>query len=187
MDLGIWPLHDKRVLDVGCGGGGDLLLFVRLGFAPSNLTGCELLEERAAVARRKLPAEVTVATGDALELSFEPGSFDIVLQSTVFTSLLDERFRERLAARMWSLVRPGGAVLWYDFAYDNPRNPDVRGVRLARVRELFPEGKVRAWRVLLAPPLARAVTRIHPALYGLLGAIPPLRTHLVCRITKPER
>ena len=110
-----------------------------------------------------------------------------MLQSTVFTSLLDKQFQERLAARMWSLLRPGGAVLWFDSAYDNPRNPDVRGVRLPRVRELFPEGDVRAWRVLLALPLARAVTRIHPGLYGVLDAIPLLRTHLVCRISKPER
>ena len=29
--------------------------------------------------------------------------------------------------------RAGGAVLWYDFTWDNPRNRDVRGVPLARV------------------------------------------------------
>ena len=45
---------------------------------------------------------------------------------------------------MWRWVRPGGGVLWYDFTFDNPRNPDVRGVPLARVRELFPHGASQA-------------------------------------------
>jgi hypothetical protein len=24
---------------------------------------------------------------------------------------------------MWALTKPGGGILWYDFVYDNPRNP----------------------------------------------------------------
>ena len=62
---------------------------------------------------------------------------------------------QRLADRMWHWVRPGGAVLWYDFAVDNPRNQHVRGVPMARVRALFPEATVQARRVTLAPPLVR--------------------------------
>jgi hypothetical protein len=67
------------------------------------------------------------------------GSQDLVLQSTVFSSLLDDAFQQRLAEAMWRWLKPGGAVLWYDFTVDNPRNPDVRGVPLARVRALFPQ------------------------------------------------
>jgi hypothetical protein len=86
---------------------------------------------------------------------------------------------------MWRWVRPGGGVLWYDFTVDNPRNPDVRGVPLARVRALFPVGRVHARRVTLAPPIARVVTRLHPALYTLLNTLPPLRTHMLAWIAKP--
>ena len=67
-------------------------------------------------------------------------------------------------------------MLWYDFTVDNPRNPDVRGVPLARLRALFPQGRMRYRRVTLAPPLARAVTRIHPGLYRWFNALPLLRT-----------
>ena len=49
------PVNDKRVLEVGCGSGGNLLDFLRMGFLPENLTGNELLEERALQARRLLP------------------------------------------------------------------------------------------------------------------------------------
>jgi len=76
-------------------------------------------------------------------------------------------------------------VLWYDFTVDNPRNPDVRGVPLARVRALFPYARVQAQRVTLAPPLARAVTRLHPALYTVFNTIPLLRTHVLAWIAKP--
>ena len=85
---------------------------------------------------------------------------------------------------MWSLTAPGGAVLWYDFAFNNPKNPDVRGVRRGRIRELFPHGEHRCQRITLAPPLARMLTRLSPALYTVANAVPLLRTHLFCVIEK---
>lgn len=181
---GIAPVAKRRVLEVGCGGGGNLLLFLRLGFRPENLVGNELLEERALAARHCLPAATQILVGDASELPPECGTFDVVFQSTVFSSLLDDAFQEKLARRMWEMVRPGGGVLWYDFTYDNPRNPDVRGVPVRRIRALFPEGEMRVWRLTLAPPISRCVTAIHPALYTLLNALPFLRTHVLCWIRK---
>jgi SAM-dependent methyltransferase len=174
-----------RLTEVGSGAGGNLLELLRLGFAPEHLEGIELLPERHAAARRVLPAALALTQGDALTAPVPPASRDLVLASTVFSSLLDRAFQQRLAQAMWSWLKPGGAVLWYDFAFDNPRNPDVRGVPLARVRELFPEGRIDARRVTLAPPLARAVCRVHPALYTLLNALPLLRTHRLAWIEKP--
>jgi hypothetical protein len=103
----------------------------------------------------------------------------------VFSSLLDDAFQQRLAAAMWKWLKPGGGVLWYDFTVDNPRNRDVRGVPRARIAALFPEATVDSRRVTLAPPLARAVCRVHPGLYTLFNALPPLRTHLLCWLGKP--
>lgn len=179
------PLSSLDVLEIGCGAGANLLELLRLGFDASRLVGNELLPDRAAEARHRLPADVRLVEGDATALPFAPASFDIVYQSTVFTSLLDEEFRARLAARMWEWVRPGGAVLWYDFTFDNPSNPDVRGVPLSRIRELFPAGRITARRVTLAPPISRRVCRIHPAAYTLFNAVPWLRTHVLAWIAKP--
>ena len=103
----------------------------------------------------------------------------------MFSSVLDDAFQARLATAMWHAVRPGGGVLWYDFTVDNPRNRDVRGVPLARVRELFPQARVEARRITLAPPIARAVAALHPALYTLCNALPLLRTHVLCWLAKP--
>jgi SAM-dependent methyltransferase len=161
-----------------------LLRLLSFGFQPENMVANELLEERAAIARRFLPAAVRVIQGDATTMDIEDEAFDVVFQSTVFTSILDTSFQQCLADRMWRLVRPGGGVLWYDFIYNNPKNPDVKGVPVSRIRRLFPEGKLTCWRLTLAPPISRRVTRVHPFMYAVFNLFPLLRTHVLCWIEK---
>ena len=182
--LGWRDLAALRLFEVGCGSGGNLLEFLRLGFAPQHLAGIELLGPRYAQARTVLPAAVTLHLGDAAGLALPAQSQDIVFVSTVFSSLLDDAFQQTLAEAMWRWVRPGGGVLWYDFTVDNPRNPDVRGVAPARIRELFPQARMQSRRVTLAPPIARAVTRLHPGLYPVFNAVPLLRTHTLAWLAK---
>lgn len=121
-----------------------------------------------------LPEAVALWQGDASQWAVRPASQHIVLQIHVFSSLLDADFQQRLANAMWSWVAPGGGVLWYDFTVNNPRNADVRGVPLKRVRELFPQARMRHRRITLAPPIARAVCRVHPLLYPVFNALPLL-------------
>ena len=188
--LALWRAHGwrslrgRRIVEVGCGSGGNLLDLLRLGARADAVTGIELLPERVAAARAVLPAAVALIEGDAAVAAVEAASQDAVVAFTVFSSLLEDAPQARLAAAMWRWVKPGGGVLWYDFVVDNPRNPDVRGWPLSRVRTLFPHATLRVRRVTLAPPLARAVTRVHPALYGWFNALPWLRTHVLCWLAK---
>ena len=183
---GLVDLARLRLLEVGCGTGGNLLELMQLGFLPQHLAGIELLPERCAAARSVLPAAVDLREGDALRAELPPASFDIVFVSTVFSSLLDDEVQQRLADAIWRWLRPGGGVLWYDFVVDNPRNADVRGVSVARVRNLFAQAaSVHAERVTLAPPLARVLVRVHPALYTVFNAVPWLRTHALAWVAKP--
>jgi len=186
VQQGLTDLPALRVLEVGCGAGGNLLELLRLGFAPQHLAGADLLQERLAQARAVLPAAVALHAGDASQLAIAPGSQHIVLQSTVFSSLLDDAFQQRLASAMWRWVAPGGGVLWYDFTVDNPRNPDVRSVPLRRVRQLFPEATLTTRRVTLVPPLARMLCSWHPGLYRWANAVPLLRTHVLAWIAKSD-
>lgn len=177
--------QDWRLTEVGCGAGGNLLELLRTGFAPEHLCGIELLQERFELAQRVLPAQLKLLAGDATQASIEPDSQDFVFQSTVFSSILSDAVQEQLAGAMWRWLKPGGAVLWYDFIIDNPRNADVRGVPLRRVRELFPQARVSSQRLTLAPPLARVVCRLHPGAYTVFNSIPWLRTHVLAVIEKP--
>ncbi|MBK9363528.1 MAG: class I SAM-dependent methyltransferase [Rubrivivax sp.] len=180
--------HDLSMLtvtEVGCGSGGNLLELLRLGFAPAHLTGLELLPQRCAQARAVLPAATRLWQGDATQAPLAPASQDLVFAYTVFSSLLDDAFQQRLADAMWGWLKPGGAVVWYDFTVDNPRNPDVRGMPARRVAQLFARGTMRARRVTLAPPIGRRVVRLTPAAWRLFNAVPLLRTHLLAWIEKP--
>jgi SAM-dependent methyltransferase len=180
---GLDAVAGRDLLEVGCGAGGNLLDLLRLGAEPARLTGLELLPERAAAARAVLPVAVRVIEGDALAAPIADASQDAVLAFTVFSSILDERVQRRLADTLWTWVRPGGGVLWYDFAVDNPRNADVRGIPSRRVRELFPAARCVERRVTLAPPLARTLARIHPGLVAGFNWT-PLRTHRLIWLSK---
>ena len=101
---GFADLGSLRLVEVGSGGGGNLLELLQLGFLPEHLAGIELLPERHAAARARLPEAVRLVCGDASAEPVAPGSIDIVLASTVFSSLLDDAFQQRLAAAMWQLA-----------------------------------------------------------------------------------
>lgn len=172
-----------RLLEVGAGTGGNIPFFRRLGFRPEHIHANELLKDRVDVLREAQP-DITLHPGDALAIPSElDETFHVVLQSTVFTSILDAGFKQRLARRMWELTKPGGLVLWYDFAFNNPNNPDVKGIKRNEVKALFPLAEPIAFhRVTLAPPIGRRVKNLYPA----FNLFPFLRTHLLAAIRKAD-
>lgn len=186
-DAGYRDLRDCRIVEVGCGSGDNLLMFLNWGVRPENLIGNELLPARAAAAVQRVPKGTQIIQGNAAELPRNISQpVDIVFQSLVFTSILSHTLQNSVARAMWSLLKPNGGVLWYDFIYDNPKNADVSGVSYRRIRELFPEGAIRAKRATLAPPISRAISHWPINLYPGLNLFWFLRTHLCCWIQKRE-
>jgi SAM-dependent methyltransferase len=176
--------NQLRLLEIGCGIGMNLNQFIKLGFNPEFLIGNELLQERVLTAKKNLPASTKIFEGNALELDFTSQTFDIIFQSLVFSSILNGQFQIELARKMWDWTKVGGGILWYDFTYNNPQNKDVRGVKFKRVKELFPKGDIKKWKITIAPPLSYIITKIHPSLYNVFNLIPFLRTHILCWIKK---
>jgi SAM-dependent methyltransferase len=71
---GLADLATLRLLEVGCGSGGNLLELLRLGFRPEHLAGIELLPERLAQARACLPAALVLHGGDATAIELSAAS-----------------------------------------------------------------------------------------------------------------
>ncbi|MEM9074582.1 MAG: class I SAM-dependent methyltransferase [Myxococcota bacterium] len=185
-EANVVPLGDRSILDVGFGEGRWSELLIELGADAEQMAGIELDEARAAVARHRLPW-CDLRTGDASSLPWPDESFDIVTQATVFTSILDDRMRRQVAAEMTRVLRPGGVLLWYDFAFNNPRNRAVSGISAQTLRSLFSGARIKTRKVTLAPPLARRLASRVWHLAGLLEGIRVLNTHLVAVIRPRKR
>ncbi len=177
-DRGWLPLTDRRVLEVGCGAGAELARLLELGAEPKNLYGVDLLAERISDARARYPG-LHFGVANAEHLGFPDSHFDLVMAFTLFSSILDGVMARQIATEIVRVLKPGGAVLWYDFRYDNPRNPNVRGVPRPRIEALFPESQLRLRSTTLLPPLARRLGRATPLIYPMLAIVPLLRTHYV--------
>jgi ubiquinone/menaquinone biosynthesis C-methylase UbiE len=173
-------------LEVGSGGGSVLASLRELGGSPSTLVGVELLPHRVASARQAFP-ELEFREGNAERLEFADASFDMVLAFTVFSSILDPSMARNVADEIYRVMRPGGGLLWYDFRYDSPSNRNVRGITARRVRELFPALRGRLVGLTLLPPLARRLGPLTPVAYPVLGWLPPLRSHLLGLLLKPQK
>jgi hypothetical protein len=173
-------LSGKNIIEIGAGSGDNLLAFKRFGFEWENIYANELLDERVSLLKKNIP-QAHIFPGDACVLDFNE-SFDIVFQSTVFTSILNQEFKIKLADHMYKMTKMEGLISWYDFRYNNPKNPDVKGVGKNEIRQLFPHvRRMKFHHVTLAPPLARRIGKY----YNIFNFIFPfLRTHLIAEIYK---
>jgi phospholipid N-methyltransferase len=170
-------LSALKVLEVGAGAGNNLYFFLKQGLAWQNLFANELLPERISQLQSIHPYKANILEGDLLNLSpTHHGQYDLVFQSVVFSSVLNPEVRVQLAQKMHALLKPSGAILWYDFTINNPRNPDVKKVSAAEVKRLFSEFAWTWKRVTLLPPLARKVGMRYPLINSML---PFARTHVL--------
>lgn len=181
---GLVPLRTKKIFEVGCGTGYWLREFIKWGARPENITGLDLLPDRVAEARTLCPADVRIECGSAAELAVRSDTFDLVLQATVFTSILDRRMKRQIASEMLRVVKADGLIIWYDFRVNNPRNADVQGIGRREIRELFPGCRIKLGRTTLAPPLLRLLAPYSWTASYVLGRIPWLCTHYLGAIRK---
>ena len=93
----------RRVLDVGCGNGANMVL---LAMGGRQVVGETLSYPEAAAVRRQGLACVVRDVGTE-ELAFRPASFDALVFSHVLEHL---PFPDRVLRRYVELVRPGGEV-----------------------------------------------------------------------------
>ena len=179
-------LKTKKILEIGCGTGYWLREFIKWGARPENIVGMDLLPGLVAEAKQLCPSAVQVQCDGASKLAFPDATFDLVLQSTVFTSILDAAMKQSIAHEMMRVVKDRGLILWYDYHVDNPWNPDVRGVKKREIRRLFPGCQIKLRRTTLAPPIVRFLTPYSWLASYVLAKIPLFCTHYLGLIQKIE-
>jgi tellurite methyltransferase len=102
-----------RVLDAGCGGGRNLIYFLRCGY---DVCGVDLSTEAIAHARAlasglapHLPADnFRVEAVEAM--SFADAGFDVVISSAVLHFARDEEHWQGMVREMWRVLNPGGIL-----------------------------------------------------------------------------
>jgi SAM-dependent methyltransferase len=177
--LALAPLGEGRLLDAGCANGKWLEICCgRWGARQTHCFGVDKREEPWLVWRQAgRGAEITFILKSTHELDFPPRSFDIVHQSMMLSSIVDLETRTRTAEVLWSMLRPTGVLISYDF-WLNPLNPSTVGIDRAELRRLFPQGdEVYARTLTLAPPLGRKLTILGKPLLLALEKLRFMNTH----------
>ncbi|MEQ1945603.1 MAG: class I SAM-dependent methyltransferase [Bryobacteraceae bacterium] len=170
-----------RIADIGCGKGDWLRTFLDWGVPPEHLTGIDTDAARLQLAAVRAPG-TQLFRADCRMLPLAGGSFDMVTQFTLFTSLLDPDVRKQAAQEMTRIVKPGGVIVWYDFFAPNPLNPNTRPVGLGELADLFPGCSIDAERITFAAPIARMIARVSKRAASAANRSDLLSTHYLALI-----
>ena len=179
---GISDLSRLSILEVGCGSGGVMREFLSLGADPARVVGVDLLADRLKAAREQSPA-LPVACADGQTLPFPDDSFDLAVQFTAFSSILDANIKQNMAAEVMRVLKPAGALIWYDFWW-NPLNKQTRGITRAEIKRLFQASRIEGGKITLAPPITRHLIPRMPGLAGFLESLQMFNSHYLFFIGK---
>jgi len=202
-------LSKCTVLEVGCGTGHILQRFLEFGARAA--TGIDLMEARIEIGRKTYP-NLRLDQGNAAQLPYANDSFDLVMQFMCLSSVLDPIMRQTIAAEMWRVLRPGGAILSYDLRplpvllrlsrhlarpviwltrirqrrdpAQQPPTP-IKLLSMEEIKSLFRNGQCHYRTVSLDLHFAKFAKKSY-LLASLLSNVPWLRTHYLVIIRKPK-
>ncbi|MEE9442257.1 MAG: class I SAM-dependent methyltransferase [candidate division Zixibacteria bacterium] len=174
-------LSEVKFLEVGCG---ELFwpeVFMEIGCRSENCFGTDILHQRMVKGREK-GRHTAAVTSSVLELPFKSDSFDLICQLTLMTSISEDADRDMAVEEMLRVLKPGGYILWYDFRYNNPKNPYTRAIGKNELHELFAPLPVQLKTITVFPPLARKMPAAGVPLLKFINLFSMLRTHYLALI-----
>ena len=170
-------IHRRLEFSTSVAGGGDIYELVRLRYSHRNITGIDIRSECVAEAKQLWP-QVCFIQGDASQMEFEDGCFDLVFESTMFATLPDDVLSAGIAAEMVRVCKPGGYLLLRDWRTPKPRDANYKALTKARLRKLFAVGRdtrvVGIHKGALVPPVGRFLSARLPSVYFLVAALLPM-------------
>lgn len=180
---GVTDLSNANVLEVGCGSGRVLVENLAFGALPTNLFGVDLLFDRLQGASRRLPSSNFI-NADGQSIPFPSGSFDLVMQYTAISSILDIELRYKICREMVRVTRPGGLILSYDF-WLNPTNKQTLGLRPSEIKKAFFDCTIEFKKITIAPPIARLLVPFSWGFAYLIEKLGIFNSHYLA-IIKPN-
>jgi tellurite methyltransferase len=160
-----------RVVDAGCGGGRNLIYFLKNGFDIFAVDSDSAAVQSLRAIARQIAAEIPESNfriEPVERMSFTDGFADVVLSSAVLHFARDEEQFHAMVGEMWRVLRPGG-LLFARLASNIGMESRVECV--AGRRCLLPDGSER---FLVDQEMLLALTR---SLGGRL--LDPLKTTVV--------
>lgn len=177
---GFYPLRERRILELGCGSGGVLLETLSSGATACHLHGVDLLFECVQTVQQT-GHSLLLTCADGQNLPYAAHNFDLTMQFTVVSSVLDDEVKHNLVCELLRVTRPGRMILWYDF-WLNPTNAQTRGIRPVETRRLFPNCVIEFYKTTLAHPIARRMVPFGWALAVFLESLGIFNTHYLAAI-----
>ena len=112
------PLHDLKILDLGCGNGRSTRMYIDLGLSPRQLTGIDLRPGTIELARKLNPG-ISYTSYDGKTIPFPPHSFNWISLTTVFSSIRGEDCRKHIVDQIYQALPSGGYVFYFDLRLIN--------------------------------------------------------------------
>jgi SAM-dependent methyltransferase len=161
-----------RVLDVGCGAGGALLVASAMGAEPVGLDAAEAL---IAIARRRLPG-ARLDVGEIEALPFADAGFDLVTGFNAFQFAGDV---VRALAESRRVCRPGGLVVM--LVWGPPESCDIPSRIVPAVVALLPPAPPPR-----QPTVAFGAPGVVEDLMRQAGLLPAASVETACAFTYPD-
>ncbi|MFN8575356.1 MAG: methyltransferase domain-containing protein [Candidatus Sericytochromatia bacterium] len=175
--------ENLKVLDLGFGSGIDIFTLIKSGFNIKNIYGVEVIEERFNNLKNIIP-NANLKLNSGFNIPFESENFDLVIQSTVFSSILDKNSRKLLSNEILRVLKPNGKIFFYDLKFNNPWNKNVIKIDKNELKYLFENCKIKSNSLTLNPVIVREIAKNSIIICEILEKIPILCSHYYSIIEK---
>jgi SAM-dependent methyltransferase len=161
-------LPPGKMLDVGCGTGGDAIYAALHGWQVTAVDAVPRALDRARGSARAAGAQVRFLQADITSVGTAElgGGYTLLWDGGCLHGLTPAQ-RQRAAATMTDAAGPGATLLIFAFGPGH-RGPAPRGIEPAQIPPLFPQWDLACSRPASEVPLRGATRHANPSFYQLV-------------------